>query len=217
MKRRAKKRKLIQSLAERTRRVAIASVKPHPDNPRTHSEENISVIMESLREFGQQKPIVVDKDGFIIAGNGTFHAALKLGWDEIEAVRTELSSDQALAFGIVDNRSTDLSRFDFDRLAHVIRKINEAKTVDITVTGFKEFELRPLLHSYEPGEIEDLPKSDPKETNKIIIDIPIEVWTEVKARWFSDVPEGNEGKCVVRLLKSLLGMKKKKAKRRIVQ
>ena len=56
----------------------IADLSEDPANARTHSERNIDAIVASLRRFGQQKPIVVDSNGVVRAGNGTLVAAKAL-------------------------------------------------------------------------------------------------------------------------------------------
>src|SRR5262249_46324156 len=58
------------------KRVPIDSVHPDPANVRLHDERNLEAIKSSLARFGQQKPIVVDRQGVVRAGNGT-HAAAK--------------------------------------------------------------------------------------------------------------------------------------------
>lgn len=43
---------------------------PYANNARTHSEEQITQIMASIKEFGFVNPILVDERGVIIAGHG---------------------------------------------------------------------------------------------------------------------------------------------------
>src|SRR4051812_40759398 len=59
--------------------VEISTLCPDPANVRRHSERNIETIKASLRRFGQQKPVVVDANGIVRAGNGTVAAAVALG------------------------------------------------------------------------------------------------------------------------------------------
>ena len=59
----------------------ISALTLDPCNARRHGAQNIEAVKSSLRRFGQQKPIVVDEDGVIVAGNGTVAAARELGWD----------------------------------------------------------------------------------------------------------------------------------------
>ena len=90
-------------------RVALESLHTDPANARSHNERNLDVIRGSLARFGQRKPIVVDRRGRILAGNGTYDAARALGWQEIDIVRTDLEGLEATAYAIADNRSAELA------------------------------------------------------------------------------------------------------------
>src|SRR2546425_10353858 len=73
-------------IAEALRPLAIpcSSLNYDPDNARLHSEENIDAIMKSLAEFGQDQPLVVQRQGMIVRkGNGRLKAARRLGWEWI--------------------------------------------------------------------------------------------------------------------------------------
>lgn len=99
------------------RTVSIGKVALDPANVRTHDERNLKAIQDSLRVFGQRKPIVVMKadDGFVvIAGNGTLEAAREIGWDSIAVtvVPEEWTSDEAAAYAIADNRTAELAAWD---------------------------------------------------------------------------------------------------------
>jgi len=72
--------------------IPIAELDLDPANVRQHDEKNLAAIKSSLKRFGQQKPIVVDPKGIVIAGNGTLTAARALGWDRIRIVRTQLEA-----------------------------------------------------------------------------------------------------------------------------
>lgn len=71
----------------KTETVSIDSLVFDPANVRKHPEKNLATIKASLLRFGQQKPIVVDANGVVRAGNGTLAAAKALGWKEIRIVR----------------------------------------------------------------------------------------------------------------------------------
>ena len=70
------------------RRVPLDSLHLDPANARRHDERNFEAIKGSLARFRQQKPLVVDRNGMIRAGNGTYLAAKALGWKEIDIVGT---------------------------------------------------------------------------------------------------------------------------------
>lgn len=83
-----------------------------PNNARQHDQKNIDAIKGSLAKFGQQKPIVIDENGVVIAGNGTLQSAKELGWKEIDCVVTELDSFNKTAFALADNRTAELAAWD---------------------------------------------------------------------------------------------------------
>jgi hypothetical protein len=96
----------IQSLAR-----PIAWFKPDPRNARKHSPRNIKAIADSLRNFGQQKPVVALPDGTVVAGNGTLEAAKVLGLSSLACVVIE-DEKAARAYAIADNRTAELAEWD---------------------------------------------------------------------------------------------------------
>src|SRR4051812_21419375 len=91
--------------------VPIDSVAPDPANVREHDDPNLKAIAASLRRFGQQTPIVVDRAGIVRKGNGTWQAASDLGWQTVWIVRTDLAGSEATAYAIADNRTGELSKW----------------------------------------------------------------------------------------------------------
>lgn len=131
--------------------VPINSVKPHPRNVRVHPEENIKAIMKSLETFGMQTPIVVNNQNEILKGNGTHEAMKRLGKSHIQVIRSNLTLEMAEAYGIVDNKTGDMSHFDTKLLAQVMKDI-EGKGIDLEVTGFQTFEREQLFSPQESGQ-----------------------------------------------------------------
>ena len=145
----------------KTERVPIDSVKLDPANVRRHGEKNLSAIKSSLSRFGQQKPIVVDADGIVRAGNGTWTAAKALGWKEITVVRTELKGSEATAYAIADNRTGELAEWDEDALAQTLAALQIEDEELLLVSGFIEQELNALTERYAKSE--ETPESSAKE------------------------------------------------------
>jgi ParB-like chromosome segregation protein Spo0J len=96
-----------------------------PSNVRVHGEQSIESIKGSLLMHGQQKPIVVNKDGIVIAGNGTLTAIRSLGWDSVFCVVTDLPASQQTSFAIADNRTSDLSSWDWEKLEAQVRSLKD--------------------------------------------------------------------------------------------
>src|SRR5205085_4921257 len=130
-----------ESIALSIEHVAVAELVPDPANLRLHGPRNVDAIKASLVRFGQQKPLVVDAQGVVRAGNGTFQAAKELGWPYVAVVRTPLEGAEATAYAIADNRTADLAEWDIPALA-------------LQLTAFEEELLGAT--GYKPEELEDL-------------------------------------------------------------
>lgn len=170
-------------------RVTLDSISQDPANVRKHSERNLEAIVSSLRAFGQQKPIVVDRRGIILAGNGTYEAAKRLGWDSIEIHRTELEGVNATAFAIADNRTAELAEWDYEGLSKQLQTIQE-EGFDAMLTGFADYEIAPMLAAkWQPPEIDILPTGNKTKT-KHVIGFTDDEWEIVKAA-INDIREKN--------------------------
>lgn len=141
--------------------VALGSISPDPANTRKHSRRNLDAIKASLRRFGQQKPIVVDSRGTVLAGNGTLAAATELGWSEIQIVRTALAGVDATAFGIADNRTAELAEWD-ENLGDVLASL-KAEDFPLAEIGFDEADLAELSGEPEPSDVDAEPQVDKAE------------------------------------------------------
>jgi len=137
---------------------SIQSLSPDPANVRKHSQRNLDAIAASLRKFGQQKPLVVDKNNIVLAGNGTLAAAKSIGWNEIKIVRTDLTGVGATAFGIADNRTAELAEWD-EKLGEMLKAL-KADDVHLPDIGFDELTLAQLLATPVPVETGETQASD---------------------------------------------------------
>lgn len=104
--------------------VSIDLLKSLPRNARKHSTRNLDVIKQSLKECGQQKPIVINEDNVVLAGNGTMAAAKSLGWDKLWVSRTTLDKSRADLFAILDNRSAELAEWDAEDLTFALDELD---------------------------------------------------------------------------------------------
>ena len=124
--------------------VDVDAISPDSANVRRHGERNLETVRASLRKFGQQKPIVVDESGVIVAGNATWHAAKSLEWDTIDIVRTPLKGAEAVAYAIADNRTAELAEWD-DSLAEALAGLQKDDSIDHLVAGFTDAEVEELV------------------------------------------------------------------------
>jgi site-specific DNA-methyltransferase (adenine-specific) len=138
--------------------VKLADLVPPDKNPRLHNISNMKAIVHSLNRFGQQKPIVINKRNQILAGNGTAEAARALKWETIKAVRSELDGPEALAYLIADNRTVELSEWDYAVLVEDVSALL-ASGASIDGIGWNEEELKALTEEEwkppAPGQISE--------------------------------------------------------------
>lgn len=83
----------------------IDKIQPYALNAKIHDDKQVGKIAASIQEFGWSQPIVVDKEGVIIAGHGRRLAALKLKLEKVPVwVRDDLTPEQVRALRLADNR-----------------------------------------------------------------------------------------------------------------
>lgn len=114
-------------------------------NARRHPEAQLVALMESIKQFGFNVPILVDSDYTILAGHGRAEAARRLGLPQVPVVEvSHLSDRQAKAFRLADNRIALSSQWDFKQLSDELSDLLNAD-FDIDGLGFDEQELDALL------------------------------------------------------------------------
>ena len=137
---------------------------PYSKNARKHSDEQIAVLVQSIKEFGFTNPVLIHSTGRIIAGHGRVQAALKMGKESIPAIRlNHLNDVQVKALTIADNQLATLAGWDFDILASEIDALND-EGFDMSLLGFSDAELDELIGSPdvfdEPEEEENKQEKD---------------------------------------------------------
>lgn len=50
--------------------MAVEDIRPYEKNAKKHPEEQVEHIANSIREFGWQQPLVVDKNDVLVIGHG---------------------------------------------------------------------------------------------------------------------------------------------------
>lgn len=144
----------------------ISSILPYARNPR-RNDQAINKVASSIKEFGFRQPIVVDKDGTVVAGHTRLEAAYKLGLKSVPVhVAEDLTEIQAKAYRIADNRVAQESEWDIDLLRLEMEELKDE--IDLDLTGFDESELDKILVEAIEGltdpdevpEVEDDPVTD---------------------------------------------------------
>lgn len=115
--------------------MSIDDIKPYENNPRDN-DDAVDSVANSIKEFGWQQPIVVDKDNVIIVGHTRYKAAKKLGMDKVPVVvASKLTPEQVKAYRLADNKSGELADWNTKLLDEELQNIDE---IDMTAFGFDE-------------------------------------------------------------------------------
>src|SRR5580704_16541882 len=125
------------------------SLKPHPQNPRVHSDKQVHQIAQSIEAFGFNVPILVDDRQNVVAGHGRMLAARRLGWNTVPVIKlNHLTESQYSAFLIADNRLTENSSWYEQLLGEQLKVLSELELdFDLEVTGFEMAEIVPGWYS----------------------------------------------------------------------
>lgn len=118
-------------------------------NVRKHSPEQIAEYTRSVIMFGQLKPIIIDEQGAILAGNGLYDALIGAGKDTADClVKTGLSEKQKKKLMIADNRLYELGSNDMDALNDILREID-----DTDIPGWDEDFLEQFYNSDDGDDL----------------------------------------------------------------
>lgn len=147
---------------------------PYARNSRTHSDEQVSQIASSIREFGFTNPVLVDEENTIIAGHGRIMAAQKLGLEEVPTITLAgLTETQRKAYIIADNRLALNAGWDDEMLRLEIADLKEAD-FDLDLLGFEDDEIAALEVEVVEGQTDpdDVPEppADP-------VSVEGDIWT----------------------------------------
>jgi DNA modification methylase len=138
----------------------IDTVKLDPANPRRHSKKQVRQIANSIEAFGLITPILIDRNGNVIAGHGRLLACRLLGITEVPTLCLDhLTPAQARAFMIADNRLTEIATWDDRLLAQQLKDLSLiGLDFNIEDTGFEMGEIDLRIASLEdPPEATDDP------------------------------------------------------------
>ena len=144
---------------------------PYARNAKKHDASQVSKLAGSIREFGFNNPVLIDKDNGIIAGHGRVMAAQQLGLADVPCIRLgHLTDNQRKAYILADNRLAEVnSGWDEELLKLEIADIDWADIKGLSVDDF------------EFGKIDF--KEDEPETSEADAEPQIDKAEELRAKW----------------------------------
>ena len=153
----------------------LEDLKPYNNNPR-FNDEAVKYVANSIKEFGFKVPMVIDKDGTIVAGHTRYKASIELGLKEVPCIiADDLSEEQIKAFRLADNKVSEKSKWNFDLLEE---ELNDILNIDMSEFDFDvDF------------DIDDVEQSTQNLNDKFIVppfsilDTRQGYWQERKNQW----------------------------------
>jgi hypothetical protein len=139
---------------------AISTLKPRPNNPRTHTKKQIRQIAGSIERFGFTNPVLVDDDNGIVAGHGRVEAAKLLKLIEVPTVRLSgMSAAEVRAYVIADNQHALNAGWDFSILGAELKDLSTLMPdLDMSVLGLDWGEVDVLIEAgAKPDKLDLVP------------------------------------------------------------
>jgi len=178
----------------------LTDIHPYSQNPRDN-EQAIESVRKSIETFGFLVPIVLDEEGVIVAGHTRYEAATRLGLTDAPCiVASHLTVDQINAFRLIDNKVSELSKWDTDMLAVELSAL-ESSGISFTEFGWSQDEIDCLTEivaddcmsagvaagldqANSSGRLE---QRGPNRTRLVIGEFVIFIPTEVYRRWANEI------------------------------
>ena len=125
------------------KKIKLSDIKPYWRNPRVG---DIEKVRQSIKDYGYNQYIVVDRDNIIIVGHTRYKALQELAlempeYKEITVLVSGLDPRKAKEYRIVDNQTGDQSEWILDRLSQELRELDNA----VAIKYFTEDELNKLV------------------------------------------------------------------------
>ena len=147
----------------------VAELKHMPGNTRLHSEKQIREYVRSIKMFGQLRPIVIDENNIVLAGNGLLMALKKMGKEFTPCnIVTGLTENEKKKLMLADNKIAELGEEDRFLFEETLRELSG----DIDIPGYGAEILKHMTSDLKvidaPGEEKSKPEKT-KSDNKMII------------------------------------------------
>ena len=121
--------------------IDINLIVPYKNNPREIPIKSVKKVADSIKEFGNNQPIVVDKENIIVVGHTRWKALKQLGRSKAYIVKKDFTQNEAMAYRIMDNRSGEGSKWEKELLKNELNILREKDfNLDLTGLTFDEIE-----------------------------------------------------------------------------
>lgn len=132
-------------------KMSLADLHPAEKNIRIHSEKQIAEFRRSIEMFDQIRPIVIDEDNNILAGNGLYTTLVSMGRTDADCyVVKGLSAKEKTKLMLADNKIYSLGVDDMTAFEELIHELGD----DLDIPGY-DLELLETLTA-DVGDIDEM-------------------------------------------------------------
>ena len=138
--------------------VSVSELKPHPKNYRAHPDDQLEHIIQSIKDNGHYRNVVVAQDNIILAGHGVVKASSKMGLESIPVGQLDVPHDDPKAIKVLtgDNEIAHLGLVDGRLLTELLKEVKDYDMNGLLGTGYDDAMLASLVMVTRPkSEIED--------------------------------------------------------------
>ena len=141
---------------------SLDDIKPYANNTR-FNDDAVEYVAKSIKEFGFKVPIIIDKNGEIIAGHTRYKASIELGLKEVPCIiADDLNDEQVKAFRLADNKVSEKAQWDYELLTDELQDI---LNIDMQDFGFIE-------QSIDWNDVEELTEDNYEEPEHNMLECP---------------------------------------------
>jgi len=167
----------------------VSDLIPYENNPR-NNDESVDYVAESIKQFGFNVPLVVDKDNTVVCGHTRLKAAKKLKIKTVPCViKDDLTEEQIRAYRLADNKAGEKSTWDVELLDIELANI---ETIDMQLLGFDD-----VQEETEPPQ--NLDDDTEKESIVITLNIKSQVDYEMIKQKVTEIIDGLDVSMAVKM------------------
>jgi len=133
--------------------IPVSKIKPNPENPNGHSQRQIKLLAEIIRETGIRCPVTVSNlSGLVVRGHGRLEALKELGVELIPVDFQDYDSPELeTADLIADNRIAELANMNQSKLKELMKQLQETG-LNMSLTGYDSKSLKEFMDHLRSGD-----------------------------------------------------------------
>jgi ParB-like chromosome segregation protein Spo0J len=138
--------------------IELKLIKPAEYNPRTITQDEFEGLKTSIKTFGQQENLIVNKDMTLISGHQRLNAMLALGWTEAVCNVVDLDKRAEKKLNVIMNSAAISGKYDDLKLSEILEELKLDDDYEaLRLDKLEALDLSPSLES-DQGKLDELNK-----------------------------------------------------------